>query len=141
MVESAVDAGGTAEDPRVRFGRLEAQITKARRQLASLRHEGERHFIDDEPVHPEVPGLLEEVVRRGGELEHLREIASGSHEVNPALNPAGGGAAGTATGGPAGTVRADEEHRRLDDLEARINRLNALCGDDPHAHERHFIDG
>jgi hypothetical protein len=128
MVESGEGTAATAEDPQARFGRLEAQIAKARRQLASLRHDGERHFIDQEAVHPEVPGLLEEVVRRGGELEHLRAAASGSHAVNPALTPA------------AGTPAADEEHRRLDDLEARITRLNQLCGDDPHSHERHFID-
>ena len=126
MVESGEGTAATAEDPQARFGRLEAQIAKARRQLASLRHDGERHFIDQEAVHPEVPGLLEEVVRRGGELEHLRAMASGSHAVNPAV------------GKPQTT---DDDHRRLDDLEARITRLNELSGDDPHKHERHFIDG
>jgi len=123
MVDSGEGAAGTTEDPRARFARLEAEIAKAHRHLASLRHEGERHFIDEEPVHPEVPGLLEEVVRRSRELEHLRGSGPGSHAVNPAASS------------------PDDEHRRLADLEARIARLNQLVGDDPHTHERHFIDG
>ena len=46
MVESGQGGAGSAEGPAARFARIEAQIAKCRRQLASLRHEGERHFID-----------------------------------------------------------------------------------------------
>jgi predicted AAA+ superfamily ATPase len=115
----------TTEEPSQRFARLEREIAQARRRLAGLRHEGERHFIDDQPVHPEVPGVLEDIVRRGDELDQLRQMSSGSHAVNRASTAA----------------EADEQHRQLDVLEERIQRLSILLNDDPHKHERHFIDG
>jgi hypothetical protein len=116
---------GTSEEAAKRFARLEREITRARRQLAVLRHEGERHFIDDQPVHPEVPGVLQDIVREGGELTELRTMSSGSGAVNRAFT----------------SEEVDDQHRRLDVLEERIQRLSTLLGDDPHKHERHFIDG
>jgi hypothetical protein len=125
MVESGPQEQGSGDDPGTRLSRLEAQIAKARRQLASLRHDGERHFIDDGPVHPEVPSVLADIVNRGDELARLRSGGTGPAPVNPAFS----------------TVELDDQHRRLDELQARIDRLAQLCGDDPHSHERHFIDG
>jgi hypothetical protein len=116
---------GTSEDPGKRFARLEREIARARRQLAVLRHEGERHFIDDQPVHPEVPGVLQEIVREGDELTELRAMSTGSGAVNPAFS----------------AEEVDDQHQRLDVLEARIQRLSTLLDDDPHKHERHFVDG
>ena len=125
MDESGKDDPGVSEDPGTRLARLEAQIGKARRQLANLRHEGERHFVDDEPVHPEVPAVLADIVNKGDELARLRTMRTSSDVVNPAFSK----------------VEIDDQHRHLDELEARIQRLGELCGDDPHTHERHFIDG
>jgi hypothetical protein len=125
MVESGEQGPGAKEDPGTRFARLSAEIAKARRQLAALRHEGERHFIDDQPVHPDVPGVLEQIVSTGDELAALQAMSSGSSDVNPALNKGA----------------LDDQHQRLDQLEARIQTLSQLYGDDPHKHERHFIDG
>jgi len=114
-----------SEDPRKRFARLEQEIARAKRCLAVLRHDGERHFIDDQPVHPEVAGVLEEIVRQSDELTELRAMSSGSSEVNRAFT----------------TQEVDDQHRKLDVLEERIQRLTVLLDDDPHKHERHFIDG
>jgi hypothetical protein len=116
---------GTSEDPRERFARLEEEIRRARRRFAALRHEGERHFIDDQPVDPEVASVLQQIVRDGDELAHLRAIGSGSVAVNRAYS----------------AEEVDEHHQRLDVLEERIRRLTVLLEDDPHKHERHFIDG
>ncbi len=113
------------EDPSRRLARLEQEIARARRHLAALRHEGERHFIDDRPVHPEVGTVLVEIVRQGDELVELRAMATGSSDVNRAFTEA----------------ELDDQHRALDALEERIKRLEALLEDDPHKHERHFIDG
>jgi len=112
------------EDPGRRFARLEQEIGRAKRHLAALRHEGERHFIDDRPVRPEVGTVLVEIVRNGDELAELRAMASGSGDVNRAYTQA----------------EVDEQHRALDALEERIKRLETLLEDDPHKHERHFID-
>ena len=125
MVESEQQDPGAGADPGIRFARIEIEIVRARRQLAALRHEGERHFIDDQPVHPEVPGVLHDIVNRSDELSRLRATAPGTSAVNKAFSSA----------------ELDEQHRHLDDLEARISRLAELTGDDPHKHERHFIDG
>jgi hypothetical protein len=115
----------TGEDPGKRFARLEREITQARRKLAALRHEGERHFIDDQPVHPDVPGVLQDIVREGDELTELRAMSSGSGAVNRSFS----------------AEEVDEQHRRLDGLEVRIQELSTLLEDDPHKHEQHFIDG
>jgi hypothetical protein len=120
MVESGQQEPGERSDPGIRFARLEAEIARARRQLAALRHEGERHFIDDQPVHPEVPGVLHDIVNHSDELSRLRKSP-----VNKAFSSA----------------ELDDQHRHLNDLESRIQRLAELTGDDPHTHERHFIDG
>jgi hypothetical protein len=125
MVESGEQDPGAGGDPGVRFARIEIEIVRARRLLAALRHEGERHFIDDQPVHPEVPGVLHDIVDRSDELSRLRSTAPGTSAVNRAFSSA----------------ELDEQHRHLDDLEARISRLAELTGDDPHKHERHFVDG
>jgi hypothetical protein len=116
---------GTDEDPGARFARLEKEITRAKRSLAALRHDGERHFIDDQPVQPEVEGVLKDIVRHGDELTDLRAMSSGSVEVNRAFT----------------AQEVDDQHRTLDVLEERIQRLTVLLEDDPHKHERHFIDG
>jgi hypothetical protein len=124
MVESG-EHEDPAEDPRSRFARLNAEIAKARRQLAALRHEGERHYIDDQPVDPEVPAVLRDIVAQGEELAALQSMSTGTSEVNRAFT----------------TAELDDQHQRLDDLESRISKLNQLAGDDPHRHEQHFIDG
>ena len=116
---------GANEDPGTRFARLEREIARARRCLATLRHEGERHFIDDQPVNPEVAGVLHDIVRCDEELVELRSMASGSTAVNRSFS----------------TEEVDTQHRQLDVLEERIQRLSTLLEDDPHKHERHFIDG
>jgi len=116
---------GANEDPAARFARLEREIARARRCLSALRHEGERHFIDGEPVHPEVPGVLHDIVHCDEELVELRARASGSTAVNRSFT----------------AEEADAQHRQLDVLEARIQRLSVLLDDDPHKHERHLIDG
>jgi hypothetical protein len=116
---------GANEDPGKRFARLEKEIARARRCLAGLRHEGERHFIDDQPVHDEVPGVLDDIVRCSDELAELRTMSSGSGAVNRAFT----------------AEEVDDQHQQLDVLEARIQRLSVLLDDDPHKHERHFIDG
>jgi hypothetical protein len=125
MVESGQQDPGARADPGVRFALIEIEIVRARRKLAALRHEGERHFIDDQPVHPEVPGVLHDIVDRGDELSRVRSTGPGTTAVNKAFSRA----------------ELDEQHRHLDDLEARIARLAELTGDDPHKHERHFVDG
>jgi hypothetical protein len=113
----------TPDDSAARIERLRAEIAEARRRLGTLRHEGERHFIDDRPVSPEVTAALKGVVQKGDELEALRAMRSGDKTaVNPPLDHP-----------------VSDEH--LADLEARIHRLRQASGDDPHAHERHFIDG
>jgi hypothetical protein len=124
MVESG-EQQGPAEDPRARFARLSAEIDKARRQLATLRHEGERHYIDDQPVDPETSALLRDVVAQGQELAALQSMSTGATDVNRAFTKA----------------EVDDQHERLDALESRINTLNQRAGDDPHRHEQHFIDG
>ena len=124
MVESG-EQEGPAEDPRARFARLSAEIDKARRQLAALRHEGERHYIDDQPVDPQASALLRDIVAQGQELTALQSMSSGTTDVNRAFS----------------TAELDDQHERLDALEARINALNQMAGDDPHRHEQHFIDG
>ncbi len=116
---------GAQEDPGQRFARLDKEIARARRHLAALRHEGERHFIDDNPVRPEVPGVLQDIVCQSDELAELRAMSSGSGAVNRAFSAA----------------EVDDQHRRLDALEEQIQRLGTLLEDDPHKHERHFIDG
>jgi hypothetical protein len=113
------------DDPGDRFARLEREIQQARRKLAALRHEGERHFIDDDPVHPDVPGVLQDIVRESDELVELRSMGSGSDAVNRSFS----------------AEEADAQHEKLDVLEARIQHLTVLLEDDPHKHERHFIDG
>jgi hypothetical protein len=113
------------EDPGARFARLDREIAQARRRLAVLRHEGERHFIDDQPVHPDVPGVLQEIVRHSDELTELRAMSAGSGEVNRAFT----------------AEEVDTQHEKLDVLETRIQHLTVLLEDDPHKHERHFIDG
>jgi hypothetical protein len=124
MVESG-EQERPAEEPRARFARLSAEIDKARRQFAALRHEGERHYIDDQPVNPEVPGVLRDIIAQSEELSALEAMSTGGSEVNPAFSKG----------------EIDDQHQRLDDLESRINTLNQLAGDDPHRHEQHFIDG
>jgi hypothetical protein len=113
------------EDPGARFARLDREITQAKRKLAGLRHDGERHFIDDQPVHPDVPGVLQDIVKEGDELTELRARSSGSEAVNLSFS----------------ALEIDEQHRRLDVLEARIQHLNTVLDDDPHKHQQHFIDG
>ncbi|HVM66070.1 MAG TPA: hypothetical protein VMU14_14485 [Acidimicrobiales bacterium] len=125
MVEGGADMAATGDDPGERFARLEREIELARRKLAALRHEGERHFIDDEPVHPEVPGVLKDIVRESDELVELRSMGSGSDAVNRSFS----------------AEETDAQHEKLDVLEARIQHLTVLLEDDPHKHERHFIDG
>jgi len=114
-----------AEDPRSRFARLSAEIAKARRQLAALRHEGERHYIDDKPVDPDVPDALRDIVAQSDELAALQTMSSGTSDVNRAFTAA----------------QLDDQHQRLDQLESRIQTLSQRAGDDPHKHEQHFIDG
>jgi hypothetical protein len=103
------------DDPGSRLAALDAEINEARRKLASLRHEGERHFIDDAPVDPELSRLLRDVVRSHEELSHLR--------ANPATP---------------GGVPTDQDHRRLAELEAQIESLRKLTKPKD---KRHFIDG
>jgi hypothetical protein len=87
-----------SEDPRSRFARLSAEIDKARRQFAALRHEGERHYIDDQPVDAEVPAVLRDIVAQSDELAALQSMSTGTTDVNRALprdsdqhaQPAGG---------------------------------------------------
>jgi hypothetical protein len=112
----------SAEDPGTRFARISGEIQRARRQLAALRHEGGRHFIDDAAVHPDVPAVLEDIVARGTEIEQLHALTTDATAVNPAF-----------TEDPAAA-------ERLKQLEARIQTLSQLC-EDPHKTERHFIDG
>jgi hypothetical protein len=124
MVESG-EQERPSEDPRSRFARLSAEIDKARRQFAALRHEGERHYIDDQPVDAEVPAVLRDIVAQSDELAALQSMSTGTTDVNRAFTSA----------------EIDDQHQRLDDLETRISTLNRLAGDDPHRHEQHFIDG
>ncbi len=121
-VDDMVEAT-SPDDPATRLARLESEIQEARRRLGALRHEGERHFIDDEPVHAEVPGLLADVVERYDRLQQLHR-ASPERHVNPPTS-----------GAPAAPV--DEG---LSELEARIARLRQLAATDPHRAQRHFID-
>ena len=124
MVESG-EQERPSEDPRSRFARLSAEIDKARRQFAALRHEGERHYIDDQPVDAEVPAVLRDIVAQSDELAALQSMSTGTTDVNRAFTSA----------------EIDDQHQRLDDLETRISTLNRLAGDDPHRHEPHVIDG
>jgi hypothetical protein len=113
----------SSEESAARMERLRGEISEARRRLATLRHEGERHFIDDQPVSPELTAALEGVVRKGDELAALRAMRTGEDTaVNLPLDQ-----------------HIPDEH--LADLEGRIQRLRQVAGDDPHTHERHFIDG
>jgi hypothetical protein len=125
MVESGRQDPGAGDDLGARFARLDAQIAKARRQLARLRHEGGRHFIDDQPVDPEIASVLAEIINKGDEFARLRAMRTGTTAVNEAFSKA----------------ELDVQHRQLDELESRIRRLEHLLGDDPHKHDRHFIDG
>ena|SRR5579872_1420771 len=107
-----------------RLARIDAEIQACRRRLSKLRHEGERHFIDDQPVSPEVTAAIKDIVNRGDELARLRAMRSGTADANRAFS-----------------APTDEEHQHLEDLEAGITRLRKLFETDPHRTERHFIDG
>lgn len=108
--------GGTVmADNDDRLARIEEQIGQAKRRLATLRREGERHFIDDQPVDPTVTDALQQLIEEHERLNRLRaERASGQ----------------------APPPHTDNE---LDALEARIRRLRE-AEQDPHRSERHFID-
>ncbi len=114
----------TSDDPAARLARLDSEIQEARRRLGALRHEGERHFIDDQPVHAEVPDLLKEVIERYERLRGLHGGSTSERHLNPPLSAAD--AAQVDTG--------------LAELEARIGRLRQLAATDPHRAQRHFID-
>jgi hypothetical protein len=101
------------EELAARMAALDAQIDEAQRKLASLRHVGERHFIDDAPVAPELAQALHDVVEAGERYRHSR-------------------AAIRATPGQPDTP--------LVELEKRIARLRRLT-ENPHKTEQHFIDG
>jgi len=113
------------EDPQARFARLEREIAEARRRYAALRHDGERHFIDEEQVSADVAGTLRDIMHQSDELLALRSMTTGSTAVNRSFT----------------AEEVDAQHRQLDALEERIQHLATILGDDPHSHERHFIDG
>ena len=92
---------------------LEAEIAEAERKLAVLRHDGERHFIDDVPVHPELPHALRRVVDAGA---HFRR-AQVEH--------------------PPASSEAQDPLRALEEEIARCRELAA----DPHKNEPHFYPG
>ena len=102
------------DDPRGRLDTVAREIDDARSRLSRLRHEGERHFIDDAQVDPEVARLLADVVAAGERVEHLTVNRAGIQQLS------------------------DDDHQRLADIEQQISRLRELSGPKD---ERHFIDG
>ena len=95
-----------------RLAEIDQEIGEARRRLSTLRHEGERHFIDDQPVDPSFTEALQGPVEEHDRLH--------PHEEEHAQTFAG-------------------EADQLAALEARIAQVRAASRD-PHRDEQHFID-